>query len=198
MPRSSDRRGLGGALLGRVSFLIVACLLGAATTLATAADPSMEYRLKAAFLLNFPNFVEWPATAFASPNDPVVLGIFGKDPFEGALEEMAGPKVINGRSVTVRVTSDVRELRNCHVVFFPASVKQKHSAIQDALAGLSILTVSEVPGFAERGGIVNFVVENRHVRFEVNPSAAQVRRIKMSSKLLQLATIVGNSQAATK
>ena len=198
MPPSNDRRGWGEEVLGRISLLIVACLLGAGTTSATAADPSMEYRLKAAFLLNFPNFVEWPTTAFASPSDPVVLGVFGQDPFEGVLEEMAGPKVINGRSVTVRVTSDVRELRNCHVVFLPASLKQKHSAIQDALAGLSILTVSEVPGFAERGGIVNFVVENRHVRFEVNPSAAQVRRLKMSSKLLQLATIVGGSQAATR
>ena len=171
---------------------LLASLLMAGTRGAVTGDAS-EYQVKAAFLLNFPSFVEWPANNFASAREPLVLGIFGKDPFGGTLTQMAGAKTINGRTLLIRILSDPSQLRACHLVFFPANQKGQDAQIAGALTELGILTIGESDGFAERGGIINFVIEDRHVRFEVNPAAAERSRLKMSSKLLQLAIIVGNA-----
>ncbi len=172
------------------NLLLWSLLFGGAR--AVAAGDASEYQVKAAFLLNFPGFVEWPANSFPAAGEPIVLGIYGKDPFGGALTRMASAKTINGRSFLIRVLSDPNELRTCHVVFFPATQKTELAPL---LGELGILTIGESAGFAERGGIVNFVIEDRHVRFEVNPTAAERGRLKMSSKLLQLAIIVGPGPA---
>ena len=97
--------------------LISVTCLGA--TVNSSASP--EYQLKAAFLLNFPNFVEWPPEAFTSPDAPLVVGVFGKDPFEGALNDAASKIIIKGRHVLIRVSSEPVVLRSCHVIFVPAS-----------------------------------------------------------------------------
>ena len=91
--------------------------------------------------------------------------------------------------------SEPGALRDCHVVFFPASQARAGEQIAAELAEFSVLTVGEISGFAERGGIINFVIEDRHVRFEINLSAAERSNLRMSSKLLQLAIIVGKTAA---
>lgn len=170
------------------STLALACGLLAAGSCVSAA-PAPEYEVKAAFLLNFPSFVEWPPNTFNNSTQPLVLGIFGRDPFQGSLTRMAAAKTVNGRSLLIRVLTDPNQIRACQVVFFPAA-NGYDPQIAAALEDLGILTVGEVDGFAEHGGIINFVIENRHVRFEVNQAAAERAHLKMSSKLLQLAIIV--------
>jgi YfiR/HmsC-like len=172
---------------------LVALSLLANASMLFAGDASSEYQVKAAFLLNFPNFVGWPTTAFGAATDPLILGIFGKDPFGGALDQMAKTKTINGRPILIRVLSDPRALRFCHVVFFPASHMNGSEQVVTALSDLGILTVGESSSFAERGVMINFVIEDRHVRFEVNPWAVEHGHLQMSSKLLQLAIIVGKA-----
>jgi len=144
-------------------------------------------------LINFARFVEWPATAFASADAPLIFCIFGRDPFDGALDQIANGKTINGRLLLIWRTSLPGELRSCHVVFFPTAQERGYSEIAGGLAGLSILMVGERSGFAGRDGMINFVVEDGHVRFEVNPSAAARGHVKVSSKLLQLAIIAGSA-----
>ena len=179
------------ALLKQLGSTLAAILMITCGFPAHAADAASPYRIKAAFLLNFTHFVEWPANAFGAANDPLVIGIFGKDPFDGALEQMADGKTVDGRQIRVRIVSDADALRLCHLVFVPAAETRVYRRLADGLAGLSILTVGEVDGFAKRDGMINFVIDDGHVRFEVNPSAAAQVHLQVSSKLLQLAVVVG-------
>ena len=157
--------------------------LAAFIALAAAGGTSSEYQLKAVFLLNFASFVEWPAASFSSPTEPLVFAVFGEDPFSGGLQEAAKEKWINGRRVLVHVTSDPAILRSSHVVFFPASGMRAYSHVAGAISGLNILTVGEVTDFAARGGIINFVVRDARLAFEVNSFAARRNHLKISSKL---------------
>jgi hypothetical protein len=94
--------------------------------------------------------------------------------------------VINGRHILIRISSDPAVLRSCHIVFVPASQMQGYTPTGNALAELSVLTVGEVRDFIDRGGIMNFVMQNDHLRFEVNPIAAASHHLRVSSRLLQL------------
>ena len=178
------------ALFARVAFAIALTLLGAVAPV-VAGDVASVSQVKAAFLLNFPRFVEWPASAFAAPDEPLVVGLFGRDPFGGALDQLASGKTINGRPIRIRKISERQDLRSCHLIFVPASEMAAYADAARALGGLSVLTVGESSGFAEQAGMINFVIKDGHVHFEVNPSAAERSHLRVSSKLLQLAIIVG-------
>jgi hypothetical protein len=155
------------------------------------ADRNSEYPVKAAFLVNFARFVEWPSQSFGAANDPLVLGVYGNGLFGAALEEVVVGKRIGGRPAVIRRTSEVSALRSCHVVFLPASEINHLREVSASLGNLSVLLVGETEGFAERGGVINFILENERVRFEISPSAAARVHLKISSKLLELAVIVG-------
>jgi hypothetical protein len=169
------------------ALVLLSLALVAATAVPGAEEPS-EYQVKAAFLLNFVRFVEWPVDVFKKADDPLVVGILGKDPFEGTLEQTVTNKTVGGRSVVVRHISDVTAARTCQVVFLAASETRRLGDI--VTAGRGVLIVGEAEGLAERGGMINFVVQDNHVRFEINPSAATRAGLKISSKLLQLAIVV--------
>jgi|KBSSwiStaDraftv2_1062776.scaffolds.fasta_scaffold511981_2 YfiR/HmsC-like len=170
-----------------VALTLMACLCAQG-----ASDTVSSYRLKAAFLLNFCRFVEWPAGAFASDEEPLRICIAGKDPSGGELERVADGKIVNGRPVQIRTIAGWANIPSCHLVFVPASVIRRQSEWAATPATLGVLTVGEAVGFADRGGMINFVVTDGHVRFEINPIAAERGRLKVSSKLLQLAARVGD------
>jgi len=160
--------------------------------LAGASSPgtaSSEYELKAAFLLSFASFVEWPPAAFSGPEAPVAFCVFGNDPFGGTLNQVAKGKKIDGRAVLIRATSDAASLRSCHVVFAPGSEMRGYSKIASTLSDLSILTVGETNDFSESGGIVTFVTDDDRLRFGINSLAADRAHLKVSSRLLQLALV---------
>jgi hypothetical protein len=161
---------------------------------ALTADRDSEYQIKAAFLVNFARFVEWPPQSFAAADDPLVFGVYGDGLFGAALGQALIGKVIDGRRVVIRRTSEVGALRSCHVVFLPASEINHFREVLNSLGDLSVLLVGENESFAERGGVINFILENERVRFEINPSAAARVHLKISSKLLQLAVIVGSGK----
>ena len=169
-------------------------LLAAAASQASAADRNSEYQVKAAFLVNFARFVEWPSQAFGGANDPFVFGVYGKDLFGAALDQAVLGKTIDGRPAVIRRTSDPSALRSCQVVFVPASEMSHFREVSASLGNLSVLLVGETEGFAEAGGVINFILENERVRFEVSPPAAARAHLKISSKLLQLAVIVGGGK----
>jgi hypothetical protein len=173
------------------AFVSFACL-GLAVTVNVSA--SLEYELKAAFLLRFANYVEWPSSAFGSDEEPLVFGVFGSDPFGGALEAAAKGKMISGRHVQIRVSSDPNVLRACHIIFFPASQMRGYGVTVSALSGLSVLTVGEVSGFTDHGGIINFVMQEDHLRFEINQATAVGHHLKVSSRLLQLSVGAGHER----
>jgi hypothetical protein len=157
------------------------------TALAVEID---EYQVKAAFLYNFAKFVHWPERAFASPTDPIQICVFGHNPFGSSLEQTVGGKEFAGRNFLVRSIADPQEACKCHIVFISAAEKRRTAALIAAARGASVLTVGESPGFAAQGGVVNFVLENGAVHFEVNLEAARQKDLEISSKLLGLARVI--------
>lgn len=151
------------------------------------AARALEYQVKAAFLLNFTRFVEWPSDAFTAPGDPVTICVVGDDPFGESLDAVVQGETVNGRRLKVHRTRDVPELRkDCHLVFVPRSTGRQ-SEILSALRGTGRLTVGEGDGFLTDGGVIRFVLDQNRVRFEINLAAAEANRLKLSSKLLRLA-----------
>jgi hypothetical protein len=171
---------------GAVALLALAC----ATTAGPQDNSSVEYELKAAFLLNFARFVEWPADAVPSEKTPIIFCVFKHDPFGSALDEVIRGKSINSHAVQVRRTNELAELRSCQLVFVSEREERLLPETLASLKGSSALLVGEGANFAERGGAIQFFLENNKLRFAINVDAVQRARLQASSKLLALARIV--------
>lgn len=151
---------------------------------------SKEYQIKAVFLFNFAQFVEWPSSAFANANAPFRIGVFGDDPFGGVLDETVRNESINNHKLVVQRVNTEDDLAGCQLVFISKSEKSRADKVLSGLSAKPVLTVGESDGFARQGGVINFYLENRKVRFEINPSMAQHQGLKVSSQLLSLGKIV--------
>ncbi len=175
----------------RIAGLVLALLLSPGQSRGQAPSPS-EYQLKAAFIYHFAQFVQWPPAVFPETNSPLVIGVLGQNPFGEDLEKTIRGKSINNRPLTVREVSSVAEATNsCHVVFICSSEQKRLPEVLGAFGGGSILTVSETELFIESGGIINFVREGAKIRFQVNEAAARKVGLRISSKLLSLASSTG-------
>ncbi len=157
-----------------------------------AAQSVGEYEIKAAFLYNFARFTDWPDEA-DHPQDPFTFCILGEDPFGGGLEATTRGKSVHGRPVAVEHLGTAPEGRSCRVVFIAPSEHKQLGKILDALDGSSALTVGDSEGFSESGVMINLVVEDRQVRFEVNAEAARHAGLRLSSRLLELARVVNDN-----
>ena len=159
------------------------------------ASGSSEYLVKAGFIYNFAKLVEWPAYAFANSAQPVVIGVLGNDSFATTLERVVDGKKIETHPFLIKrlkVTKDVKECV-CHMLFIASAESSHNDEIIQLLKNNSVLTIAETPGFAKQGGIINFVLEDSKVRFEVNVEAAKQVGLTISSRLLSLAKIVQTS-----
>jgi len=154
------------------------------------ADDESEYRVKLAFLYNFAQFVEWPADAFRDPAAPLTICVAGQDPFEGEIGQGLRGRTAGGHLVEIRKLKRDENPRGCHMIFVRAGDRKLAGRLLADLRGSSTLTVGETKGFADLGGVINLVVEENKLRFEINLGAARQTRLKLSSKLLALATIV--------
>jgi hypothetical protein len=146
-----------------------------------------EYQVKAAFLFNFAKFIDWPSRKFTEPDSPLIIGIVGSDPFGGLLEEQVQDQRINDRTVVVRHIESMEELRKCHMIFICRSEAERLGPILSEVRGDNVLTVGETDKFISHGGMINFVVTDGSVHFEINDSAARHAGLKISSKLANLA-----------
>ena len=145
-----------------------------------------EYQMKAAFLYNFAKFVEWPP-AVLPVGAPLVIGVLGNDPFDGALDKTILNKNIEGHPLAVRRIQSLEEAKTCHVLFISSSEKKRWPEISQALAESSVLTVSENwDHFTESGGMIYFFMDDRRVCFDINVEAARRASLKISSKLMLL------------
>jgi YfiR/HmsC-like len=170
----------------------LAALLSLVYTPATRAQtsPSVEYQVKAALLFNIAKFVEWPPDVFKSDTAPITICVLGNDPFGSALDDVLRGKTINNREILARRVKELPNLKRCQVVFISETEDKQMSEIINSLKGSSTLTVGESKDFAERGGEIQFYVEENKVRFSANVDAVQRARLIVSSKLLALARIV--------
>lgn len=145
-----------------------------------------EYQIKAAFLYNFAKFVAWPDQAFAGENAPFTFEILGKDPFGLSIESLRAQKV-GGRSIEILHAKEPDLLRPCQVLFISASERRNTDTVLKKLRGSPVLTVSDIPGFAGKGGIIEFTVENMQVRFLINLEAARSAGLRINYQLLSVA-----------
>lgn len=149
-------------------------------------DAVQEYQIKAAFLYNFAKFVDWPGEP-AGASAPLVIVVFGKDPFGPSLEQTVAGKTVSGRPLLIRRTSRVEELLPCHILFISASEKRRLAQIWRALGNASVLTVSDMEEFLQLGGAIGFLIWESKIRFGINLQAARRAGLRISSKLLSLA-----------
>ena len=167
-----------------ISLLVVSNLAN------SAAETSPEYQVKAVFLFNFAQFVEWPPQSFEDPAAPFVIGVLGTDPFGSALEGAVRGETLNGRSFVIERYRNVTEIRHCQILFISRSEAAHIDEISAALAGHSILTVSDIEGSAQHGVMIRFVAENNRIRLRINADAAKAVGLSISSKLLRPAELV--------
>jgi hypothetical protein len=156
----------------------------------SAAELSREFHVKAVFLYNFAQFVEWPPDAFETPQSPLIIGILGSDPFGQTLDEMVRGETVNGRPLVVQRYRRIGEMERCHILFVSGSEGSRIEQIAHTLNGRSVLTVCDWEGFGRGGAIVRFVMERNRVRLRINLEAAKAAGLNISSKLLRSAETV--------
>jgi hypothetical protein len=154
------------------------------------ASPS-EYQVKAVFLFNFAQFVDWPAEAYPRPDAPFVIGILGEDPFGSQLDDVVRGETVNKRPLVVERYRSVAEIRNCNILFIGGNEGGHLDEILMVLKGRSILTVGDADSVAQRGVMIQLVNENNRIRLRINVAAAKAGNLTISSKLLRPAEIVG-------
>jgi len=170
----------------RSLFGVLLCLLAAAAQ----AQSATEYQVKAAFLFNFARFVEWPADAFPSADSALQICVLGQDPFGRDFEQVIVDKTVNGHRIEVAHPDGLPQAKACQILFVASSDKQQIRQILEGLKGASVLTVGGTDGFAKMGGVINFVLDDNRVRFEINLKAAELAHLKVSARLLTVAKLV--------
>jgi hypothetical protein len=151
------------------------------------ADAPREYAVKAAFLFKLTKYVQWP------PSPPTFsIGVLGEDPFGNVLDELVKGESINKRHVTIKHSLKVDDLKSCDVVFISKSEKGQLRAILHELGQNKILTVGDTEGFCHEGGIINLIIDNGRLSFEINSTAAKKRGIVIDPQVLSLARIVNS------
>jgi hypothetical protein len=183
-----------------ILIVLVPALL-AGTQVRADSTSSREYQVKAAFLYNFIMFVDWPQGKITDSNEPLVISIIGKDPFEGAFEPIKD-KLVNGREVVIKrfegleelkksetkLNQAVEDIRKGHLLFICRSEEKVVRQIVNLVKDSNVLTVGDMPKFLETGGgIINFVMEEEKVRFEINAVTASQAGLQIRSQLLRLA-----------
>jgi hypothetical protein len=165
-------------------------LFGSAPGSTAQPAPSLEYQIKAVFLFNFAQFVEWPSRAFPDRGSPLVIGVLGEDPFGAFLDETVRGERVDNRPLIVQRYRRVEEIQTCHVLFISQSEVNRLDQIVSSLKGRDILTVGDVESFARRGGMIRFAQEAKKTRLLINVEAAKAANLTISSKLLRPAEIV--------
>jgi hypothetical protein len=180
-PRSCSRP------LSQLAAVVLAWSLIGVSSLPAQQPKPTAYEVKAAYLYNFGKFVEWPAKVTAGNNEPFTICVLGRDPFGASLDSTIAGEAIDGRSVLAKRFSKPQETLNCRVLFISSSEDAQLQEVLATLEKTSVLTVSDIPQFAKRGGMIQFVEDANKVRFEVNLTVAERAGLTLSSQLLKVA-----------
>lgn len=169
----------------RMVALVLAFVIAGTNTGPARAAPEEELQVQAAYLYNFVKFCTWPDDS-AQPPPALFLGVYGTNPFGPALDELKGA-IIKGRMVSVIDVSTPVGARRCQLLYVARTEAARVPSILAAVAEHPVLTISEAPGFARAGGVIEFVIVSDTVKFKVNVNAARRSNLKLSSQLLGVA-----------
>ena len=191
----SNGVGVTWKTLATISFVITLATIAGRFNAHAGSEVALptEYQVKAAYLCNFPKFVEWPGSVHGDDQASITMGILGEDPFGGALEPVQGKRVA-GRKMVTKYFEKLDQLEKCHIVFVSRSEKERLSEILRKIGNWNALTISDIENFAERGGVIGFISLEHKIHFAINVDAAERMGLKISSKLLRLAKIVEDEE----
>jgi hypothetical protein len=179
--------------VGRLRHLRVAgavCALLAAPNLCAQQSRPSEYQVKATYLYNFGKFVKWPATAPAGKSDSFAVCVLGQDPFGPILDATLAGEALDGKPVVLRRIPRPQDAMDCRILFISATEEKHLKEILTTLDEAGVLTVSDMPDFTRRGGIIQFIFEGEKIRFEINLANAESAKLVLSSELLKVAASV--------
>jgi len=168
--------------------IVILLLIMAVFNTPAASLAQSESEVKAAFTYNFAKFVQWPAAVFPSPQAPLVIGVRPQDVLAADLEALSG-KMVRGRPLKILLASRAEDFQKCHVIVLshPADAR----LLRETLSKFPILTITnEEENFKNLGAVINFIIEDNKVRFEINLNAARRANLTISSQLLKLGRIV--------
>lgn len=169
----------------RFSLILVLAVTLCCGRLCAFAAEEVEYKVKAAFLLNFAKFITWPATA--KPAEGFVLCIVGNDPFGSALAGIEN-KEVGGKKVQLRFPgTNGDELGQCRMVFVSKSEQRNVGRIIGLLGTSPVASISDIDGFADAGGMFEFKDQAGRLSFLINNGKAKKQGLSISSSLLNLA-----------
>lgn len=157
-------------------------------------QPIGEYAVKAAFLYNFVKFVEWPSDTFKKPYDPFSICILGEDPFGRSLDDIVAGKSIEGRPLAVRRLLSVTQLAGCQVLFVSSATNKRFLSVLSTITIPGVLTVGDSDAASDAGVVINFKLDGGKVHFDIDLEAAEREKLRISSRLLSLAHVVGSSR----
>lgn len=190
MLSNHTNRSAGNARRPGTAALVILLAASRLTLASPQEQPAAEYQVKAAFLLNFAKFIQWPSSAFQDEKSPITVCIFRYDPFGSALDEMLRGKNLNNRELIARRVTEPQQLSSCQLIFVSDREARRLPEILAALKRGSFLVIGETSSFAEHGGSIEFYLEDNKLRFAVNLDALARSHLTVSSKLLALAKIV--------
>jgi hypothetical protein len=171
-------------------FMLFAVLLSFGAKAPPQDEITKEYQVKAVFLYNFTQFIEWPPDAFAQPDAPLVIGILGPDPFGKYLDETVQGEKVNGHPLVVQRFQTLAEVSRCQILFISTDEKSQWKPIFEYAKAKHVLTVGDVTNFSRQGGMIRFFPEENKIRIRINLTSVKDADLKVSSKLLRLAEIV--------
>lgn len=188
-------RPLINSILRLARAAVAIAMIGAAMSRSLAGEPEktpadLELKIKAVLVLKLINYVEWPASAFATNNGTFRIGILGDDPFGKLLDEVMAGESPHGRLIEIQRAATPNALENCQLILITTDDKNRSHENCSYFRGKPVLTVGETDQFARKGGMVGFVREKNNVRFEINLEACQAAGLNVSSRLASIARVV--------
>jgi len=157
-------------------------------------DVQREYKVKGVFLYSFGRYVTWPDSSFEATGGKFVIGVLGDPPIFGTLDQVAKRKRLQDREIVIRRLKTIDDITPCQILFITRFADPAQAAAYLEQTGdQQVLLVGETPGFAERGGAVNFILEGAAIQFELNVAVAKLKQLRMNAKLLSLGKHVGRS-----
>ena len=168
---------------------LITAVLVCCTLMSMQTSVAPEYQVKAVFLFNFTEFVEWPSESFAYNQAPFIIGVLGDNPFGSYLEKVVSGEKMKGHPLTVSFFKNPEEIKTCHILFINKNSTNNQKDVLAGLKGKSILTVSDNPDFLKEGGMIRFFTRNNKIQLQINLDAAKNANLDTSSKLLRLAEI---------
>lgn len=172
--------------LARTAFvLLVICFASSIIQERPAMAGDLETKVKVAYIYNFTKFIDWPD----DDSEPISICVIGSDPIRTMLGELS-IREVKGRPLRIMRVKDSNSIPSCHLLFISRSEESQIPSILQRLQGTRVLTVSDIPQFAKRGGMISFITERDRVKIEINQRTVRQAGLKVSAKLLEIARVV--------